>query len=246
MMTLRRSTLVLLLSLVLSHATGLFTPAHCADPESVVLDSLSSTDVFAKARILEMQKAGAKEVELYHVGNETPIELEALARWFQIAGIQVHYKKVTLIELDAQVAEHELMPFRVLDACLHLYAGEKMSPDEVETALASVFPGASREQTHTWAFRFTDRFTQSIYKWVQSPLSLHVGSLDLERERALQMPVVQKTEWTHTTPTKGTAARTTDTKEDTKAHAQDPNYQKVTRLSGVRRKRQEDSPSSSS
>jgi NAD+ synthase (glutamine-hydrolysing) len=30
---------------------------------------------------------------------------------------------------------------------------------------------------------------------VQSPLSLHVSSLDLDRERALQMPVVQKTEW---------------------------------------------------
>ena len=36
---------------------------------------------------------------------------------------------------------------------------------------------------------------QSIYKWVQSPLALHVGSLDLDRERALQMPVVQRTEW---------------------------------------------------
>ena len=41
--------------------------------------------------------------------------------------------------------------------------------------------------------RFAKLFTQSIYKWVQSPLSLHVGSLDLDRERALQMPVVQKT-----------------------------------------------------
>jgi NAD+ synthase (glutamine-hydrolysing) len=30
---------------------------------------------------------------------------------------------------------------------------------------------------------------------VLSPLSLHVGSLDLDRERALQMPVVQKREW---------------------------------------------------
>ena len=29
---------------------------------------------------------------------------------------------------DAQVAENELMPFPVLDACLQLYAGEKMSP----------------------------------------------------------------------------------------------------------------------
>jgi len=47
----------------------------------------------------------------------------------------------------------------------------------------------------TCASRFTVLFSQSIYKWVQSPLSLHVGSLDLDRERALQMPVVQKNEW---------------------------------------------------
>jgi NAD+ synthase (glutamine-hydrolysing) len=30
---------------------------------------------------------------------------------------------------------------------------------------------------------------------VQSPLALHVGSLDLDRERALQLPVVQRNEW---------------------------------------------------
>ena len=46
-----------------------------------------------------------------------------------------------------------------------------------------------------WAARFTKLFSQSIYKWVQSPLAIHVGSLDLDRERALQMPVVQKNEW---------------------------------------------------
>lgn len=97
---------------------------------------------------------------------------------------------------DAQAAENELMPFPVLDACLHLYANEKMSPDEVEQALTSLFPDASREQAHQWSRRFTRLFTQSIYKWVQSPLALHVGALDLDRERALQMPVVQKTEWT--------------------------------------------------
>ena len=36
---------------------------------------------------------------------------------------------------------------------------------------------------------------QSIYKWVQSPMSLHVGNLDLDRERALQLPVVTQTDW---------------------------------------------------
>lgn len=97
---------------------------------------------------------------------------------------------------DQQVAENELMPFPVLDACLHLYAGEKMSPDEVGVALRSLFPDYAADQLAAWAARFTKLFSQSIYKWVQSPMSLHVGSLDLDRERALQMPVVQKNEWT--------------------------------------------------
>ena len=87
------------------------------------------------------------------------------------------------------------MPFPVLDACLHLYAGEKMGPGEMAAALESLFPGYDAAQLGAWAERFVRLFTQSIFKWVQSPLSLHVGSLDLERERALQMPVVQKTEW---------------------------------------------------
>jgi NAD+ synthase (glutamine-hydrolysing) len=38
-------------------------------------------------------------------------------------------------------------------------------------------------------------FSQSIYKWVQAPLGLHVGNLDLDRERALQHPVVTSNEW---------------------------------------------------
>ena len=87
------------------------------------------------------------------------------------------------------------MPFPILDACLHLYAGEKMSPDEVATALRSLFTNYPADQLCTWAKRFTKLFSQSIYKWVQSPMSLHVGSLDLDRERALQMPIVQKNEW---------------------------------------------------
>lgn len=97
---------------------------------------------------------------------------------------------------DAQIAEHELMPFPILDACLHFYAGEKMAPSEIAHALQGVFPGIPVTRLDEWSRRFVRLFTQSIYKWVQSPLSVHVGSLDLERERALQMPVVQKSEWT--------------------------------------------------
>ena len=70
-----------------------------------------------------------------------------------------------------------------------------MSPHEVAAALKSLFAEVPPDRIDKWASRFTTLFSQSIYKWVQSPLSLHVGSLDLDRERALQMPVVQKNEW---------------------------------------------------
>jgi NAD+ synthase (glutamine-hydrolysing) len=122
--------------------------------------------------------------------------LERLQTRFGFGGIAATLATEPGPELaDAQEAERELMPFPVLDACLHLYAGEKMSPGEMMSALESLFPDTTASQREHWVTRFTTLFSQSIYKWVQSPLSLHVGSLDLDRERALQMPVVQKTEW---------------------------------------------------
>jgi NAD+ synthase (glutamine-hydrolysing) len=122
--------------------------------------------------------------------------LQRLQRRFGFAGITATLATLPGPELaDQQVAEHELMPFPILDACLHLYASEKLSPPEVATALTSVCPGYDAAYLSQCAERFAKLFTQSIYKWVQSPLALHVGSLDLDRERALQMPVVQRTEW---------------------------------------------------
>jgi NAD+ synthase (glutamine-hydrolysing) len=122
--------------------------------------------------------------------------LERLETRFGFKGVSATLHTSPGPELaDQQVAEHELMPFPVLDACLHLYAGEKMSPAEMAAALTSLFPAYDSGRLAKWAERFTVLFSQSIYKWVQSPLSLHVGSLDLDRERALQMPVVQKNEW---------------------------------------------------
>ena len=71
--------------------------------------------------------------------------LERLHRRFGFEGIAQTLATDPGPELaDAQVAEHELMPFPVLDACLHLYAGEKMSPDEVEQALRQPVPATPR------------------------------------------------------------------------------------------------------
>jgi NAD+ synthase (glutamine-hydrolysing) len=111
-------------------------------------------------------------------------------------GIRLTLLKPASAELAPdQEDERELMPFPVLDACFALFAGEKMAPDEVAVALRAVFPEHSPDRLDDWSARFVRLFGQSIYKWVQAPLSLHVGNLDLERERALQLPVVQRDEW---------------------------------------------------
>ncbi|MHB8874888.1 MAG: NAD(+) synthase [Myxococcaceae bacterium] len=96
-----------------------------------------------------------------------------------------------------QVGEDELMPFPILDACFYLFAGEKLMPAEMLQVLIGMFPEAKATVLEGYVEKFVRLFQQSIYKWVQSPLSLHVGNLDLDRERALQLPVVQA-RWTKT------------------------------------------------
>lgn len=127
--------------------------------------------------------------------------LDYLAETMRLSGIDKTLATVAGPELQAdQSGEDELMPYPVLDACFYLYAAEKLLPDEVEVVVAQMFPEHPRAQVAAWVARFARLFTQSIYKWVQSPLSLHVGNLDLERERALQLPVVQSRAWTELAP----------------------------------------------
>ncbi|HZH78533.1 MAG TPA: NAD(+) synthase, partial [Archangium sp.] len=95
-----------------------------------------------------------------------------------------------------QVGEEELMPFPILDACFYLFAGEKLVPAEMMHALEAMFPEVERTRLQGYVEKFTRLFLQSIYKWVQAPLSLHIGNLDLDRERALQLPVVTSSDWT--------------------------------------------------
>jgi NAD+ synthase (glutamine-hydrolysing) len=122
--------------------------------------------------------------------------IDRLHRRYAFEGIRMTMGTTAGPELaDNQSGEDELMPFEVLDACLYLYASEKLATDEVVRALPSLFPERDPKQLAIWAQKFSRLFTQSIFKWVQSPLAIHVGSLELDRERALQLPVVQRTEW---------------------------------------------------
>jgi NAD+ synthase (glutamine-hydrolysing) len=123
--------------------------------------------------------------------------IDHLARKTGHAGIARVLEQPAGPELAAnQEGEKELMPFPLLDACFALYAGEKMTPAEMRAALGSIFPEIPATTLATQVDRFVGMFTRSIYKWVQAPLGLHVGNLDLDRERALQLPVVERTEWT--------------------------------------------------
>ncbi len=122
--------------------------------------------------------------------------LDYLLETTRSEGIRLTLKKPASAELaDDMEDEKDLMPFPVLDACFALYAGEKMSEEEVRLALGAMFPTEDAKKLDAWVTKFGRLFTQSIYKWVQAPLSLHVGNLDLDRERALQLPVVQRSEW---------------------------------------------------
>jgi NAD+ synthase (glutamine-hydrolysing) len=122
--------------------------------------------------------------------------LERLLERYGFEGIRMTLGTVAGPELAAnQSGEEELMPFAVLDACLYLTGAEKLAADEVGRALPSLFPDVDPKRLEAWAQKFATLFTRSIFKWVQSPLAIHLGSLDLDRERALQLPVVQRTEW---------------------------------------------------
>ncbi len=108
-------------------------------------------------------------------------------------------------ELDLnQADEDDLMPFPVLDACFNLFAGEKMSPVEMYSVLRQMWtdeelramaPQYTKGMLKGWVKKFGRSFIGSIFKWVQTPQAVHLGTLDLDRERALQLPVVQSQEW---------------------------------------------------
>jgi NAD+ synthase (glutamine-hydrolysing) len=105
---------------------------------------------------------------------------------------------------EQQEDEIDLMPFPILDMCFALFAGRKLMPGELYSALRNMWTDEELRQMRAdyrtgmlkeWVRRFIRLFTGSIFKWVQMPQSVHLGSLDLDRERALQLPVVQAKEW---------------------------------------------------
>lgn len=105
---------------------------------------------------------------------------------------------------DDQSDERDLMPYAILDDCIHLFAGRSLMPHEMYRVLRSKWSDEElrkHDLSYTpgklkvWIRTFVTRFFGNVFKWVQSPLGIHLGNLDLDRERALQLPIVQSLEW---------------------------------------------------
>ena len=54
---------------------------------------------------------------------------------------------------------------------------------------------ASQGCSRTGSSASAAMFIGSIFKWIRAPQAVPLGALDLDRERALQIPVVQSAEW---------------------------------------------------
>jgi NAD+ synthase (glutamine-hydrolysing) len=75
--------------------------------------------------------------------------------------------------------------------CVYTILASMWSAEELKEMCPSYKPGMLKE----WVKKFITLFTNSLFKWVQTPEAVHVGKLELDRERALQLPVVQSKEW---------------------------------------------------
>lgn len=123
-----------------------------------------------------------------------------------MGAIRLTTSKPASAELDDdQEDEKDMIPypdyrkkrdtFKILDACMHLVIGEKMSLAEATEVLVQIFPDHEKDYLSFAVKHFAKMFGRNIFKWKQSPTSLHLGNLDLDHSRALQVPVIQEA-WT--------------------------------------------------
>jgi NAD+ synthase (glutamine-hydrolysing) len=124
-----------------------------------------------------------------------------------LGAIRLTVAKPASAELDDnQEDEKDMIPyphkydgpkdtFKILDAAMYLIIGEKMSLAEATEVLTQMFPKHTYHYLNFAVKHFAKMFGRNIFKWKQSPTSLHLGNLDLDHSRALQVPVIQEA-WT--------------------------------------------------
>lgn len=178
-------------------------------PKTVVNDLLYNMSIFSNVAFMKILDTKG---EMIKSNLATKIERESQHRKMMDnqAFALCHYLDILLgteasAELsDDQADERDLMPFEILDLCYWLFVKEKKTPQEIYDYLVSKFDEKDlsniasyykKGMLKQWIVRFIKLFFRSIYKWTQSPQAVHMGPIDLDRERALQIPVVQSLEW---------------------------------------------------
>ena len=109
-------------------------------------------------------------------------------------------EKVLKIPPSAELApnqtdEGDLMPYRVLDDLLFLYAKKRLSLADCWRVACLRHPEFDREQMRVWTADFGRRFAFSQWKRDQHPVSMKVMDLDLDPKTGFRFPVTQSIEY---------------------------------------------------
>lgn len=112
--------------------------------------------------------------------------------------------KATAGLAEDQEDERDLMPFIVLDTLIFLHLGDRLGATDcylevrnkfTDAELAEIYPGYEVGMLKQWTKKFFVRFYHNIHKWVGTPEGIHVGGIDLDRERATHLPTVTSLSW---------------------------------------------------
>jgi len=113
-------------------------------------------------------------------------------------------KTIASAELEEnQDDQSDLAPFPILDACFDMFFGEKLGYHDI---LGQIEKRLGKDnllgidddyanKLEPWIKNCITRFMRSVFKWVQMCQNIHLFNVDLDRERALQIPTVQTLEW---------------------------------------------------
>ncbi len=108
-------------------------------------------------------------------------------------------KKILSIPPTAELApnqtdEGDLMPYRVLDDLIYLYAGMRLSLADCWKVICHRFPEFDKEQLRKWTEDFARRLIWNQWKRDQHPVSLKVLEPDFDPKTGFRFPITQSLE----------------------------------------------------
>lgn len=105
-------------------------------------------------------------------------------------------EKVLAIPPSAELApdqtdEADLMPYRILDDLLYLFARRRMALADCWRVLCRRHPEFGAEELRHWTAKFGKLFVENQWKREQLPVSMKVLDLDLDPKTGFRFPVTQ-------------------------------------------------------